>query len=160
MQNPAVLFVCLGNICRSPLAEAAFRQAAAQAGLSVAVDSAGTGAWHVGNPPDPRARAQGKAQGIDMSAYRSRQVKRGDFTRFTHIFALDANNLADLERLRPSSATAHVGLLLDIVPGREGQSVADPYYGGPEDFAVTWREVSEAAEALVAMLKVSNWPAR
>lgn len=124
------------------------------------MDSAGTGAWHVGNPPDPRAQAQGKAQGIDMSAYRARQVKREDFTRFTHIFALDASNLADLERLRPADATAHVGLLLDMVPGREGQSVADPYYGGPEDFATTWDEVREATDALVALFTASSSPAR
>jgi protein-tyrosine phosphatase len=157
---PSVLFVCLGNICRSPLAEAAFRQAAAQAGLRVDIDSAGTGNWHVGNPPDPRARAQGKAHGVDMSAYRARQVGPADFTRFTHIFALDAGNLADLKRLAPAHATAHVGLLLDMVPARAGQSVADPYYGGPEDFAVTWQEVSEAARALVAMLTASSSPAR
>ena len=158
--TPSVLFVCLGNICRSPLAEAAFRQAASRAGLSVKVDSAGTGHWHVGNPPDPRARARGKAHGVDMSAYRARQVTRGDFTRFTHILALDASNLADLKRLAPADATAHVALLLDMVPGREGQSVADPYYGGPEDFAVTWEEVSAAAQGLVARLTASSSPAR
>lgn len=158
--TPSVLFVCLGNICRSPLAEAAFRQAATSAGLQVEVDSAGTGNWHVGNAPDPRARAQGKAHGVDMSSYRARQVNREDFTRFTHIFALDASNLDDLHRLRPAEATAHVGLLLDMVPGRAGQSVADPYYGGPEDFAVTWDEVSEAAHALVAKLTASSSPAR
>jgi protein-tyrosine phosphatase len=151
-QSASVLFVCLGNICRSPLAEAAFRQAATRAGLRVTVDSAGTGGWHVGQAPDARARAQGRAHGVDMSQYRARQVKPGDFTRFTHIFALDTSNLADLEGLRPADATARLALLLDLVPGREGQSVADPYYGGPEDFAVTWNEVSEAAQALVAQL--------
>lgn len=152
-QTPAVLFVCLGNICRSPLAEAAFRQAADRAGLTVTVDSAGTGAWHVGNPPDPRARAQGKAHGIDMSGYKARQVVAEDFTRFTHVFALDRANLSDLEHLRPVGAPAHLGLLLDVLPGHRGQSVADPYYGGPEDFALTWKQVSQAAEALVAQLR-------
>ena len=152
-QTPAVLFVCLGNICRSPLAEAAFRQAADRAGLAVIVDSAGTGAWHVGNPPDPRARAQGRAHGIDMSHYKARQVAAEDFTRFTHVFALDRANLTDLEHLRPVGAPAHLGLLLDVLPGHEGQSVVDPYYGGPEDFALTWTQVSLAAEALVALLR-------
>lgn len=152
-QTPSVLFVCLGNICRSPLAEAAFRQAADRAGLAVEVDSAGTGAWHVGNAPDPRAQAQGRAHGIDMSGYKARQVGAQDFTRFTHVFALDRANLAELEHLRPVGAPAHLGLLLDVLPGHEGQSVADPYYGGPEDFALTWRQVSQAAEALVAQLR-------
>jgi protein-tyrosine phosphatase len=157
---PSVLFVCLGNICRSPLAEAAFRQAADRAGLRVEIDSAGTGHWHVGNAPDPRARAQARAHGVDMSAYRARQVQRADFTRFTHIFALDASNLADLRRLAPADATAHVGLLLDMVPGRAGQSVADPYYGDAQDFAITWAEVSEAAEALVSRLTAASSPER
>jgi protein-tyrosine phosphatase len=152
-QKPSILFVCLGNICRSPLAEAAFRQAADHAGLAVEADSAGTGAWHVGNPPDPRARAQARAQGVDISAYQARQVTRGDFTRFTHIFALDRSNLADLQHLRPVDATAHLGLLLDVLPGHQGQSVADPYYGGAQDFAITWGQVSEAARALVVQLQ-------
>jgi protein-tyrosine phosphatase len=153
MSEPSVLFVCLGNICRSPLAEAAFRQEAQRAGLAVTVDSAGTGNWHVGNPPDSRARDQALREGVDISAYRARQVSRADFTRFSHIFALDANNLADLRKLRPADATAHLGLLLDVVPGWEGRSVADPYYGGPEDFAQTWGEVTQAARALVAQLR-------
>jgi protein-tyrosine phosphatase len=156
MHQPSVLFVCLGNICRSPLAEAAFRQEAQRAGLAVTVDSAGTGNWHVGSAPDPRAIAQASGSGVDISAYRARQVNRADFTRFTHIYALDANNLADLRKLRPSDATAHLGLLLDEVPGLQGQSVADPYYGGPEDFAQTWGEVTRAARALVARLQAEG----
>lgn len=156
MPQPSVLFVCLGNICRSPLAEATFRQQAQRAGLAVTVDSAGTGNWHVGNPPDPRAREQALREGVDISAYGARQVSRADFTRFTHIFALDAGNLADLRKLRPADASAHLGLLLDVVPGWEGQSVADPYYGGPEDFAQSWNEVTEAAKALVARLQADQ----
>ncbi|WP_068090019.1 low molecular weight protein-tyrosine-phosphatase [Novosphingobium rosa] len=153
MHQPSVLFVCLGNICRSPLAEAAFRKEAQRMGLAVTVDSAGTGNWHVGSAPDLRACAQALRCGVDIAAYRARQVSRADFTRFTHIFALDANNLADLRTLRPADATAHLGLLLDEVPGHEGQSVADPYYGGREDFAQTWDEVTRAAKALVARLQ-------
>ena len=90
----AVLFVCLGNICRSPLAEAAFRREAARAGLTVRVDSAGTGDWHIGAPPDPRARAEALRHGIDISAYRGRQVEAEDFLRFDRIVAMDGNNLA------------------------------------------------------------------
>jgi protein-tyrosine phosphatase len=152
----SVLFVCLGNICRSPLAEGAFRAAVADAGLDVAVDSAGTGGWHIGEPPDPRAQAEAARHGIDISTYRGRQIEMADFSRFSHIFALDEANLADLRRIAPPHATAKIGLLLDIVPGRGGQSVADPYYGGPEDFAQTWREVQDAAAHLAEHLGFSR----
>src|ERR1700755_3269414 len=90
----SVLFVCLGNICRSPLAEAALRAEAERAGLAIAVDSAGTGDWHVGTRPDARAQAPALRHGNDIAGYRARQVTPGDFTRFTHIFALDPDNLA------------------------------------------------------------------
>ncbi len=148
--RPAILFVCLGNICRSPLAEGALRDAMARAGIDAQIDSAGTGAWHVGNPPDPRAIATARDNGIDIADLRARQVSVEDFTRFTHIFALDADNLRNLHALAPGEATAEIALLLDAVPGCEGQAVADPYYGGDEGFARTWREVSAAAEALVS----------
>lgn len=150
--KPAVLFVCLGNICRSPLAEAAFRLEAARLGLTVTADSAGTGDWHAGNPPDHRAQAVALRRGIDISTYRARQVTRQDFHRFTHILALDLRNLADLKALRPAGAPAELGLLLDHVAGREGQAVADPYYGDEAGFEVTWADVSAAAEALARRL--------
>ncbi len=129
------------------------RVAAEEAGLDIAIDSAGTGAWHVGNAPDSRAIATAKARGVDISRLRARQVARGDFRRFTHIFALDAQNLADLQRLMPDDATAELGLLLDMVPGREGEAVADPYYGEDDGFEVTWSDVSSAARALVSRLQ-------
>jgi protein-tyrosine phosphatase len=146
---PSVLFVCLGNICRSPLAEAAFRKAANEAGLEVEIDSAGTGNWHVGNPPDPRAQATALANGIDISQLRARQLERDDFTRFTHIFAMDYENLATIQARVPRGATAEIALLLDWVPGREGAAVSDPYYGGEERFEDTWADMCLAAEALV-----------
>ncbi|WP_420140783.1 low molecular weight protein-tyrosine-phosphatase [Sphingomonas sp.] len=149
---PSVLFVCLGNICRSPLAEAALRARAAGAGLDLLVDSAGTGPWHVGEPPDPRSQATARAHGIDISNYRGRQVKPEDFRRFTHILALDHDNLAGLRRIAPADATAEVGLLLDHVPGLAGQAVADPYYGDDDGFATTWAQVDAAARALVTRL--------
>ncbi len=148
----ALLFVCLGNICRSPLAEAAFRRAADAAGLNVGIDSAGTGNWHTGHAPDPRAQAVAKRNGVEIGHYRARQVRRDDFTRFTHIVALDHANLADLEAIRPADATAELSLLLDHLPGREGQGVADPYYGDEAGFDITWAEVSAAAAALAARL--------
>jgi protein-tyrosine phosphatase len=151
--QPAVLFVCLGNICRSPLAEAAFRARAGEAGLAAIADSAGTGGWHVGEAPDVRAQATARRHGGDIAGYRARQVEPADFGRFTHIFALDRSNLDGLRRIAPRPAAAELGLLLDLLDGPRGRSVADPYYGGPEGFETTWRQVDAAAAALVARLK-------
>lgn len=148
----AVLFVCLGNICRSPLAEAAFRREAKRAGLEAEIDSAGTGHWHIGDAPDRRATAVASRYGIDIGSYRARQVKQADFFRFSHIVALDAENLATLQALKPKNATASISLLLDHVPERKGEAVADPYYGGEEDFQVTWEDVTVGAQGLARHL--------
>lgn len=153
MPEPAVLFVCLGNICRSPLAEAAFRAEAAKAGLKVVADSAGTADYHVGEPPDPRAIRTAAKFGIDISGYRGRQATAEDFERFTHIMAADHSNLRNLRRIAPASHSARLSLLLDLVPGRAGQAVADPWYGDEDGFLITWEEVSAAARALVAELQ-------
>ncbi|WP_343115753.1 low molecular weight protein-tyrosine-phosphatase [Ostreiculturibacter nitratireducens] len=150
--RPAILFVCLGNICRSPLAEAALRAAAARHGIGIEADSAGTGGWHVGEAPDLRAQDIALRHGIDISGYRARQLERADFDRFSHIVALDHDNLAVLKRLRPSGARAELSLLLDHVPGRSGQPVADPYYGASEGFAATWADVTAGAEGLLAKI--------
>lgn len=150
--SASVLFVCLGNICRSPLAEAALRAEAERAGIAVEVDSAGTGDWHVGSPPDRRAQAVALRHGIDISGYRGRQVTAADFRRFDHIFALDADNLKNLRQLRPSDGTAELRLLMDLVPGREGSGVTDPYFGGDAGFDVTWDDVTRAASVIVAGL--------
>jgi protein-tyrosine phosphatase len=144
----SVLFVCLGNICRSPLAEAAFRREAERIELDAEADSAGTGGWHVGRPPDPRAIATARCHGIDISSRRARQVEPEDFRRFDHIVALDTDNLDALQRIRPPVARARLSLLLDHVEGRRGEAVADPYYGDEEQFDVTWRDVCAGAQAL------------
>ena len=146
--RPAVLFVCLGNICRSPLAEAAFRLEAERLGLDVEIDSAGTSDWHAGEPPDPRAVAVARAHGCDISGSRGRQVGPADFARFSHVVALDHANLGKLRALRPAGARADLSLLLDHVPGRAGEPVADPYYGGAEGFDTTWADVTDGARAL------------
>ena len=148
-EHPRILFVCLGNICRSPMAEGAMRAAAEKAGLDIEVDSAGTADYHVGEPPDPRAIACAKGHGVDISGLRGRQAQAEDFRRFSHIFALDHKNLANLERIRPADASAELALLLDRVPTREGQAVADPWYGDESSFEMTWRLVTEAADRLV-----------
>jgi protein-tyrosine phosphatase len=151
-----VLFVCMGNICRSPLAEAAFRAEAARLGLDVLADSAGTGGWHAGEPPDPRAIAAARRNGVDIAHLRARKVTRDDFSRFDHVVALDEENLADLIALRPPGGRARVSLLLDHVAGREGTGVADPYYGGDSHFDAAWRDVVSGARGLAAALDREN----
>ena len=144
--------MCLGNICRSPLAEAAFRREAERVGLDVEADSAGTGDWHVGQSPDSRAISVARRNGVDISDFRARQVGPEDFHRFDHIVALDTENLGNLQRMRPAGAKAELSLLLDHVPGRRGQPVVDPYYGEAMHFEATWRDVTEGAQALARKL--------
>lgn len=149
MSQPSILFVCLGNICRSPLAEAALRKRAVEAGVAMTIDSAGTGNFHVGRPPDPRAQETALRHGVDLASYRARQVTTEDFHKFGHVFALDQQNLKDLHRIEPSRHIAELRLLMDLVPGRKGTAVIDPYYGDEDDFEQAWRDVDAAAEALV-----------
>ena len=146
--RPSVLFVCLGNICRSPLAEAAMVEEARARGLDLRVESAGTGDWHLGHPADARAQAIAAEHGVDIAAHRARQVTAADFYHFDDIIALDEKNLADLAAMRPADATASLSLLLDHVPGREGEAVADPYYGEEAGFAATWADVVTGAVRL------------
>lgn len=152
MAEVSILFVCLGNICRSPLAEVAFRQEAEALGLSVSVASAGTGDWHVGYGADPRTIACAARNAVDLNGHRAQQVKPAHFTQYDHIIALDRSNLRDLMAMAPDDASARVSLLLDYVPGRAGESVADPYHGDDRDFDRTWRDVSTGAAALVRKL--------
>lgn len=153
MAMPSILFVCLGNICRSPLAEAALRAAASDAGVEITVDSAGTGDWHAGEPPDRRAQAVAVRHGVNVSNLRARQVVVEDFYRFDHIFALDRNNLATLRTIAPADGTAELRLLLDILPGREDEDVHDPYYGNDAAFEQTWTDVSAAAAKIVRLFR-------
>lgn len=149
----AVLFVCLGNICRSPMAEGAFRKAAQEAGLDCDVDSAGTAAYHLGDPPDPRAIATARKHGVDIGGALGRQLDPKDFDRFSHIFALDTANLAGIKARAPRITRAKVSLLMDVVPGREGEAVADPYYGDESDFEAAWKEIALATQHLIEKLK-------
>ena len=146
--NPVrILCVCLGNICRSPMAEGAVRRAAESAGLPVHVDSAGTGAWHAGNPPDARGLAAAARRGYDNSAQRARQITSADFHDFDLILAMDVRNLADLQRAAPPAARARLDL---FDPGRD---VPDPYYGGPDGFETVLDQIEAAAGHWITQLR-------
>jgi protein-tyrosine phosphatase len=123
-----ILFVCTGNICRSPTAEGVLRQLAAKAGIDVHVESAGTGDWHVGQPPDERAQHHAKGRGYDLSAQRARQVRGRDFEDFDLIVAMDRGHLGILQRHCPPQHRSKLRMLV------EGRDVPDPYYGGPDGF--------------------------
>ncbi len=133
-----VLFVCSGNICRSPTAEAMFRALIEERGLSgeIEVDSAGTGSWHVGSPPDERSARAARARGIELSG-RARQVEPSDFERFDVLVAMDASHAAELQALAPAEMAAKVRLLREFDPeavAAGDTDVPDPYYGGPDGF--------------------------
>ncbi|MCX5616769.1 low molecular weight phosphotyrosine protein phosphatase [Bombella sp. TMW 2.2559] len=145
---PSFLFVCTGNICRSPLAELAMRREAEARGLMIDIDSAGTGNWHEGDRPDPRARATARRHGLNADVLRARQVRQEDFDRFDHIIALDRSHLATLKKLRPADSKARITLLLDHVEGQQGRDVIDPYYGSEDNFETTWRDVEAGCKAL------------
>ena len=149
----SVLFVCLGNICRSPLAEGAFREHLRKAGLDgrIAHDSAGTGHWHVGEPPDPRAVATAAARGVDISDLRARQIRIRDFEEFDRILAMDRTNLADLAALAQPSQRARIALFRGFDPRGAGD-VPDPYGGGQKGFDLVFDMVDRTAAALVASL--------
>ncbi len=131
-----VLFVCMGNICRSPSAEGVFRALVSEPGIGMEfeIDSAGTHAYHVGEPPDPRATSAAFKRGIDISAQRARKVQPHDFERFDYILAMDPDNLAILEDMRSPQSPAELGLLLDYCPKLNSDTVPDPYYGGADGF--------------------------
>jgi protein-tyrosine phosphatase len=149
----SVLMVCLGNICRSPLAEGALRHHADRLGLGLQVDSAGTGDWHIGHPPDHRAQAVAKRLGgIDIGDLRARQLHPGDFDRFDHIIVMDEANLRNVTAMQPQGSRAMLSMLLDHLPGHEGQPVPDPYYGDGAGFDHVWRLVDAAAQELVRRL--------
>ena len=145
-----VLFVCLGNICRSPTAEGVLRARAAAAGVAVTVDSAGTGGWHIGEAPDRRAQAEARKRGYDLSARRARQATPQDFRDFDLIFAMDRNNLANLQRLRPDGAGAELALFLDLLPDQPLREVPDPYY--EDGFDTVLDLIEDGCDALIRRL--------
>lgn len=150
-----VLFVCLGNICRSPTADGVFRTLVQQAGLdgSISIDSAGTGDWHIGRAPDKRASAAAASRGYDLSALRARQVCAQDFIEFDYILAMDENNLNDLRALCPAHLQDRLRLFLDYAPQFGVREVPDPYYEGAEGFELVLDMVEAAAQSLLSDLR-------
>ena len=148
----SILFVCLGNICRSPMAEGAMRAISEKQKVEIIVDSAGTGSWHVSSPPDGRARAAALAKGVDISRQKARQFSVQDFDRFDQIVAMDRSVFSDLHALKPKKARAELSLFLDHVAGREGEDVIDPYSGEDDGFARAWDDVTAGGQALLDRL--------
>ncbi len=150
-----VLFVCLGNICRSPTAEAVFTQYVKKAGLSefVAVDSAGTGGYHVGEPPDKRAVKIAAKRGYDLSQLRARKFEIQDFELFDTILAMDNSNYSDLYRLADAAQRKKLRLFLDYHPDPDWSDVPDPYYGGAEGFEQVLDLCEEASKYLLENLR-------
>ncbi len=149
-----VLTVCLGNICRSPVAEAAVREAAEAAGADVEVDSAGTGGYHTGDPPDPRMQAAGRAAGLVVEGA-ARQVRAADLRTFDLVVAMDIDNLAHLERMATvdDEATATLRLFRSFDPDADGTEVPDPYYGGRDGFRDVVAMMRPAAAGVVAWIQ-------
>lgn len=150
-----VLFVCLGNICRSPTAEAVFAERVLRAGLAdlIRVDSAGTGDWHLGEPPDPRSRQAARARGYDLDHLRARQVVPADFRKFGYILAMDDANLRNLRRLRPDWYRGELDLFLRAGGCRSPFEVPDPYNGDTRDFERVLDLVEAAGDGLLAAIR-------
>ena len=150
-----VLFVCTGNICRSPTAEGVFRRFVEQAGLEdrIGMDSAGTHGYHIGAPPDPRTQAAASARGYDLSGLRARRIAREDFSRFDLVLAMDRDHHAILTRFAPSGAGHKLRMLIEFARRSGVDEVPDPYYGGPDGFELVLNLVEDAAEGLLEHLR-------
>ena len=161
--NLSVLFVCLGNICRSPTAHGVFATLVARKGYSetITVDSAGTGDWHLDHAPDQRTAQVAKSKGYDLSALRARLVTPEDFDKFDYIIAMDNANLSDLRAMQPEGFSGHLGLLLDFCrqsPSEQPkpQEVPDPYYGGEDGFELVFALVEEASMGLLEHIESNH----
>jgi protein-tyrosine phosphatase len=150
-----VLFVCMGNICRSPTAEGVFREFARRHApdLELEVDSAGTHDYHVGEPPDPRALKAASTRGLDISGLRARQVEAADFERFDLILAMDRLNYETLRERSPPAFRSRIRLLLEFADDASREDVPDPYYGGPQGFEEVLDLLEEAAAGLLAEVR-------
>ena len=157
----SVVFVCMGNICRSPTAEAVFRHYVESAGLSghILIDSAGTHDYHIGDPPDLRAQRAAQQRGYDMKGLRGRQVEEGDFRRFDYVLAMDKANLAILQRLAPPDSASQAKLFLEYARHHAEREVPDPYYGGANGFERVLDMVEDAAQGLLEEIRQKHFTA-
>ncbi|MFL9988162.1 low molecular weight protein-tyrosine-phosphatase [Paraburkholderia sediminicola] len=160
MKTVSVCFVCLGNICRSPTAEGVMRRLVGEAKLAerILVDSAGTGDWHIGQPPDDRAQHAAERRGYELAALRGRQVAAADFERFDLLIAMDDKNVAALRQICPAEQRDKIRLLMEFVPEADGRwggarEVADPYFGGAEGFEQVLDQCEAACRGLIAALR-------
>lgn len=153
-----VIFVCMGNICRSPTAEVVFRHLVESAGVSehFLIDSAGTHDYHIGSPPDKRTQHAALQRGYDMSGLRGRQVEVADFDRFDYVLAMDHANLATLRRLCPDGKRERLGLFLEYASRHDEREVPDPYYGGGKGFERVLDLVEDAAEGLLEHIQKNH----
>ena len=154
-EKVSVVFVCMGNICRSPTAEAVFRHYVENAGLSeqVLIDSAGTHDYHIGEKPDSRAQRAAQQRGYDMGKLRGRQVGEDDFRRFDYVLAMDTANLAILKRIVPPGCGNQLGLFLEYARHHNEREVPDPYYGGEDGFERVLDMVEDAAQGLLQEIR-------
>lgn len=155
MTKIRVLFICMGNICRSPTAEGVFRRLVVEEDLDhlIQIDSAGTHDYHIGAPPDRRAQAAAAGRGYDLSDLRGRQVARTDFTEFDYLLAMDHDNLANLHRLCPSEQRHKLRLFLSFSERFKDEEVPDPYYGGDQGFDQVLDMVEDAARGLLQAIR-------
>ncbi len=153
-----VLFVCTGNICRSPTAEGVFRHLVETQGFSgdIQIDSAGTGSWHVGQPPDERSQAVALTRGIDLSAQRARQVAPSDFADFDYVLAMDQGHLNQMAGMAAAHPETHVALFLEFAPDCPERDVPDPYYGGPDGFKNVLDMIEAASRGLLADIRANH----
>lgn len=153
-----ILFVCLGNICRSPTAEGVLRTIAAREfpELAIEVDSAGTAHYHIGEPPDRRTIAAARRRGYDLAGLRARQVEREDFEYYDYLLAMDRANLSALESRKPPGARARMALFMSFAPGHEYDEVPDPYHCGTEEFERVLDLCEAAARGLLAHLRAHS----
>lgn len=158
MQKIKILFVCMGNICRSPTAEGVFRQLVREEGLTAwfEIDSAGTSGGHAGQAPDPRTQAAAKERGVDIARLRARKVDDSDFVYFDYILAMDRDNLAYLEARCPPDHAHKLGLLLSHAPALELDEVPDPYYGPRNGFLRVLELVWQGSAALLENLRAQH----
>ncbi|MHB1300513.1 MAG: low molecular weight protein-tyrosine-phosphatase [Burkholderiales bacterium] len=157
-EKTGILFVCMGNICRSPTAEAVFRKMAEEAGLieRIFIDSAGTHDYHIGSPPDERSMRAARGRGYDMSGLRARQVEAKDFLVFDHVLAMDRNNLAILKRIAAPGLQGRARLFMEFSRDFTDLEVPDPYYGGAQGFETVLDRVESASRGLLAQIAAAR----